>query len=129
MLAKTSPRWTLIISRTPSNVCPLAEKVIAAQDWSANMTDTTKSDLAPAGDDAVDGWTRRHVRALFEWLYGPDGMAGPVGLAFTPTRSRRTGRLRTLELDGRRAFIVGNDGIIDSAAVPASRTARMFLAL
>lgn len=60
--------------------------------------------------DRTDAWTQRHVAALFEWQYGAEG-ARLAQRAFGTERSRRTGRLRALDHDGRRTFLFDHDGL------------------
>lgn len=73
----------------------------------------TEEAAIPADTDTdwTTAWTRRHIQALFEWLYGPEGRSRLASLEFAPERSRRSGRLRVLWHDNRKAFFLGNDGI------------------
>ncbi len=64
-----------------------------------------------AGTDWTDAWTERHRDALLEWLYGRESAGALAALGLTGERSRRTGRLRALRWDGRKAFTIGNDGV------------------
>jgi len=65
----------------------------------------------PEGVDALSEWTARHVRGVFEWVYGAPTADAIVARRLEPVRSKKTGRLRILRSEGRPAFIVGNDGL------------------
>ena len=60
--------------------------------------------------DWTEAWTRRQVESLLRWEYGP--VVGPMLAASgVGQRSRRSGRLRTILVGERPAFVVGVDGI------------------
>ncbi|MGI0133230.1 MAG: tRNA guanosine(15) transglycosylase TgtA [Thermoplasmata archaeon] len=68
----------------------------------------------PEIDRAVDwarGWTERHVDSILEWRYGADALPVLRRAPLTGMRSRRTGRLRAVDVEGRHAFLLGNDGV------------------
>jgi 7-cyano-7-deazaguanine tRNA-ribosyltransferase len=60
--------------------------------------------------DWTADWTRRQVLALLRWEYGPV-VADALGSQLRGERSRKSGRLRTLESDGHAWFHVGIDGL------------------
>ena len=61
--------------------------------------------------DWADDWTRRQVRALLDWQYGTE-VAAAMAPSLVGERSRRTGRLRTLEdRAGTVLFHVGTDSV------------------
>jgi 7-cyano-7-deazaguanine tRNA-ribosyltransferase len=60
--------------------------------------------------DWTPEWTRRQVRALLEWQYGPVAAAG-LAPELEGERSRRSGRLRVLVHQGQTEFHVGTDGV------------------
>jgi 7-cyano-7-deazaguanine tRNA-ribosyltransferase len=55
-------------------------------------------------------WTRRQVEALLRWEYG-DIVMGALAEEVRGERSRRTGRLRSIDGEGRSWFVVGTDGV------------------
>lgn len=62
--------------------------------------------------DWTDEWSRRQAAGLIEWQYGR-AVADAVSAATVPQRSRRTGRLRTLEDSDRSIlFHVGTDSVV-----------------
>jgi len=72
------------------------------------------SDRLPPGSlgDArwADAWERVQIRALLEWRYGRSVVNRLDSARLRAGRSRRTGRVRWIELDGRPLWMVGNDG-------------------
>jgi 7-cyano-7-deazaguanine tRNA-ribosyltransferase len=60
--------------------------------------------------DWTPEWTRRQVRGLLEWEYGPTA-AELLTATARGDRSRTSGRLRTIGADGGTWFHVGNDGL------------------
>lgn len=74
----------------------------------------TRPDLAGVEVDGerdwTEAWTARHRDAILEWQYGVEA-ARALGPQLAGERSRRTGRLRALRLEGEKAFTIGNDGV------------------
>ena len=65
---------------------------------------------ADLGQDWSDRWTDRQVRSLLAFQFG-SAIAATFPDRLTADRSRRTGRLRTIGLDGVPWFVVGSDGV------------------
>jgi 7-cyano-7-deazaguanine tRNA-ribosyltransferase len=61
--------------------------------------------------DWSPAWGVRHRDSLLELFFGASAAEELVGRGLTLDRSRRTGRLRSLLHGGRRAFMVGSDGV------------------
>ncbi|MFZ0892268.1 MAG: tRNA guanosine(15) transglycosylase TgtA [Thermoplasmata archaeon] len=68
------------------------------------------SDLAAADDWTAD-WDARQMRALLAWEYGVDVADALLRQGVRAVRSRRTGRLRGIRLEGDPLFVIGNDSI------------------
>ncbi len=88
---------------------------VGFEEFEGEETPPTRPDL---GDlevepdrDWSDAWTVRHRDALLEWLYGREAAGELAARGLSGERSRRTGRLRALTLDARKAFTIGNDGV------------------
>ncbi|MCI4336747.1 MAG: tRNA guanosine(15) transglycosylase TgtA [Thermoplasmata archaeon] len=87
---------------------------LGMEEFSEERTGVAAPDLSdvslPEARDQLEVWTRRHVRALFEWQHGAEGVT--LGQRpFEVERSRRTGRVRALFHGGRRTFILDFDGL------------------
>jgi 7-cyano-7-deazaguanine tRNA-ribosyltransferase len=65
---------------------------------------------ADFGRDWSNEWTVYQVASLLEWQYGPTTL-GRIGAGLVGERSRRTGRLRAIRLDGEILWHVGTDGV------------------
>jgi 7-cyano-7-deazaguanine tRNA-ribosyltransferase len=68
------------------------------------------SDLALGGDWS-SAWDQRQMRAILGWVYGVDVGDMILRSDLRAVRSRRTGRLRGMRVEGDPAFVVGNDGL------------------
>ncbi|HYK93098.1 MAG TPA: tRNA guanosine(15) transglycosylase TgtA [Thermoplasmata archaeon] len=72
--------------------------------------DLTGLDVAAEGD-WLEEWTRRHRAGVFEWLYGAEPAARLGSMPFSTERSRKTGRVRSLDAGDGRAFIIDPSGL------------------
>ena len=64
-----------------------------------------------AGRDWASAWDLRHLESLLEFQYGTPAMEALIARQLRPERSHRTGRLRAVVHEGRRAFTLANDGV------------------
>lgn len=65
----------------------------------------------PASVQNLERWDRLQLAASLEWRYGRAFSTTLVHRGLVAVRSPRTGRLRWALLNGRPAFLLGNDGI------------------
>jgi 7-cyano-7-deazaguanine tRNA-ribosyltransferase len=72
--------------------------------------DLTGLEIEPDRDWA-SAWDQRHLESLLEFQYGTPAMEALVARRLRPERSHRTGRLRAVVHEGRRAFTLANDGV------------------
>jgi 7-cyano-7-deazaguanine tRNA-ribosyltransferase len=61
--------------------------------------------------DWASDWDQRHLESLLEFQYGTAPMEALIARRLRPERSHRTGRLRAVVHEGRRAFTLANDGV------------------
>jgi 7-cyano-7-deazaguanine tRNA-ribosyltransferase len=64
-----------------------------------------------ADRDWARAWTDRHARAILEWIYGGPATTAVLEAPWTVVRSARSGRMRAIDFEDGRGFVVGVDGI------------------